>query len=115
MKSQMTRMTELTMNAKSILEYIKDSIFKPFVTDFDDDDDYDEQLMDPKVENLIDELVNDHSFYDKLIKDCIIKWYRKRHENDNDTPQLTNQMIDNFLRVHIDSINKEILKSTFHH
>lgn len=104
----MSRVTELTTNAKSITDYIKDSIFKPFITDYDNGDDYDEQLMDPEVEHLIDELVNDHSVYDKFIKDCIINWHRKRHEFD-DVPPLTNQMIDNFLRVHIDSINKEIL------
>lgn len=105
----MNQTRELNNGAVEILQYIKDSIFKPDINDFDDDDEYDQQLSNPKVEKFIDDLISDHSVYDKFIKECIVKWYRKRHEFDN-VPPLTDQVIDNFLRINIESINKIILE-----
>lgn len=105
----MNQTQELNNNVVAIVNYIKDRIFNPVINDDDDDDEYEDQLLNPELEKFIDKLANDHSVYDKFIKDCIVKWYRKRHEFEN-VPPISNRVIDNFLITHIESINRVIFQ-----
>ena len=105
----MNQAYELSNNTAQIITYIKNSIFNPDDDEDDDDNDYEYRLLNPEREKFIDELLNDHSVYDKFIRECIIDWYRKRHEFEN-VPPLSDQVINNFLRININTINRLVLQ-----
>ena len=129
----MNQTYELNNNVDHIIQYIKNSIlWGPssvdhsdnfdrlhdhnyagwFDDNFDDDDDdpFTDYYKQPRTLELINNLLNSHSTFSRFIRDRIIKWYQRKHLYDKPRFNLDENVLSNFIKVNVTTINKEVIE-----